>query len=394
MSIKIISEKCTGCEKCISTCPFGAITMINNLAVINIEECKLCGACVPECDFEAIVMEIKPKKEVQDISGYKGVAVYAETRNDELQDVARELLSEGRKLADKLNVELTAILIGNKVQSNSQECINYGADSVYYIEDERLVNFSSEPFTRALVKFVNDTKPEIMLLGASTIGRDLAARAAIRLKTGLTADCTCLDIDTEKRELLQTRPAFGGNIMATILCPDNRPQMATVRPHVMKKIEQPGKTGEIKKIEVVFEDKDFRLKVLDVIKEATTNVNLSEADVIVSGGRGMQSADNFKLLHDLASALGGVVGASRAAVDSDWIPHYHQVGQTGKTVNPKVYIACGISGAIQHLAGMSSSDTVIAINKDPDAAIFRIADYGIVGDLFQVIPALIKELKK
>ncbi|MCP4050278.1 MAG: 4Fe-4S dicluster domain-containing protein [bacterium] len=394
MSIRIDIDKCTGCTKCVKDCPFGAITMLDKLAVINMEECKLCGACVPSCRVKAIILDVKPKKEVQDISGYKGIAVYAESRDNELQDVARELLSEGRKLADKLNTDLQALLIGNDIKKLVDECCKYGADTAVLVNDSQLTKYSCEPYTRAVVEYVNKYKPDVMLFGASTIGRDLAARAAVRLNTGLTADCTELDIDLENNLLLQTRPAFGGNIMATIICPDHRPQMSTVRPNVMKKVQSSKKNCNIEELEVKFEKKDFRLVINDIIYETTQNVNLSEADVIVSAGRGLQNSNNFKLIKELADTLGGVVGASRAAVDSEWIPHYHQVGQTGKTVQPKIYIACGISGAIQHLAGMQSSDIIIAINKDPDAPIFKVADYGIVGDLFEVIPELIKEYKK
>jgi caffeyl-CoA reductase-Etf complex subunit CarE len=394
MSIRIISEKCKGCTLCVKSCPFGCITMIDKLAVINIEECRLCGACVTSCKFEAIEMDVKPKKVTQDISGYKGIAVYAESRENVLQDVGKELLSEGRKLADKLGVELEALLIGDNVKDLSKECFKYGADSVCFVQDAELQKYSCEPYTKAVVKYVNENLPEAMLFGASTIGRDLAARAAIRLKTGLTADCTELDVDTEKRLLLQTRPAFGGNIMATIICPDHRPQLSTVRPHVMKMVETNKSEGPVKEIKIDIEAKDLRLVVKEIIKETKENVNLSGADIIVAGGRGVQNAENFSVIRDLAEALDGVVGASRAAVDSDWIPHYHQVGQTGKTVQAKIYFACGISGAIQHLAGMQSSDMIIAINKDADAPIFKVADYGIVGDLFEVIPQIIKELKK
>lgn len=394
MSIEIQIDKCKGCSLCVKSCPFGAITMINKLAVINVEECKVCGACVSACKFGAIVMEEKPVKVVQDISHYKGVSVYAESRHNVLQDIAKELLSEARKLADKLKVPLQALVIGNDVKKLSADCFGYGADSVVVVENSLLKHYSCEPYTRAVVTYIETYKPEIMLFGATTIGRDLAARAAVRLRTGLTADCTALDIDLEKRLFLQTRPAFGGNIMATIMCPHHRPQMSTVRPHVMKQIPVQKSAGEIIELTVPFEEKDFRLKIKEVIQETRENVNLAEADIIVSGGRGLQKPENFQLLRDLAAVLGGVVGASRAAVDADWIPHYHQVGQTGKTVQSKIYIACGISGAIQHLVGMQSSDVIIAINKDPDAPIFKVADYGIVGDLFEVIPALIKELKK
>ncbi len=396
MSIKVLIDKCKSCTLCVKSCPFGAITMIDKLAVINIEECKLCGACVTACKFKAIEMEVKPKKVLQDISQYKGITVFAEVRDGVLQDVAKELLSEGRKLADKLKTDLTAILIGNDVKKLADECFKFGADKAVVIEDLLLKNYSCEPYTRALVSYVEKYKPEIILLGATSMGRDLAARTAIRVRTGLTADCTNLDIDLENKRLLQTRPAFGGNILATIYCPDNRPQMATVRPHVMAKcpIDNP-KKGAVEELKVDFEEKDFRLQVKEVVKETVEKLNLCEADIIVSGGRGMQKPENFALLRELAEALGGaMIGATRAAVDADWLPHYHQVGQTGKTVQPKVYIACGISGAIQHLAGMQSSDYIIAINKDASAPIFQVADLGIVGDLFEVIPEMIKELKK
>lgn len=393
MSIRVIREKCVGCKVCVKSCPFGAITMIDKLAVINLEECKLCGACVPACKFKAIEMDVKPKRVKCDISGYKGVAVFCETRDGVLQEVAKELLSEGRKLADTLKVELDALVIGASVQPLAAECYSYGADRLITVEDTRLKHYLTDPFTRAVVTYIQQYKPEIMIFGATAVGRDLAARAAVRIGTGLTADCTGLAIEEDRKILLQTRPAFGGNIMATIICPDHRPQMATVRPHVMKKVVQKNKTGVIKTLDVAFENKDFRAQVKDVVIELQNQVNLSEAEIIVSGGRGIQAPENFALIKELATTLGGAVGASRAAVDANWIPHYHQVGQTGKTVQPKVYIACGISGAIQHLAGMQSSDLIIAINKDPDAPIFKVADYGIVGDLFEVIPALLKAIK-
>ncbi|MBT3260954.1 electron transfer flavoprotein subunit alpha [bacterium] len=394
MGIRIIAGKCVGCKQCVNACPFGAISMVEKLAVIDEFTCKLCGACVEACKVNAIEMDVKKVAKKQDITQYQGVAVYAETRNNELQEVAKELLSEGKKIADQLKISLVALLIGEDVKYLSEECFKYGADKVYVAQDKRLKNYTTSPYTRAVVDFVKEVKPEILLLGATTMGRDLAARAAVRLQTGLTADCTELGVDVAARAFLQTRPAFGGNIMATIVCPDHRPQMATVRPHVMKKVEVADfKKGPVIDLKINYEPKDFKVQVVEIIKEVKEQLNLAEADIIVAGGRGVQSADNFKLIKELAHLLGGAVGASRAAVDADWIPHFHQVGQTGKTVQSKIYIACGISGAIQHLAGMQSSDIIIAINKDADAPIFKVADYGIVGDLLEVLPALISEYK-
>ena len=306
-----------------------------------------------------------------------------------------ELLGAGRKLANKLGVELSAVLLGSGVDFICEELVHYGADKVIYVEHKLLQNYTTDGYTKVITDLINERKPEIMLIGATNIGRDLAPRVAARLNTGLTADCTKLDIDEEQKILLQTRPAFGGNIMATIVTPKHRPQMATVRPGVMKKMEKDEKRkGVIEKVEAQLSDEDLRVKVEQVVKSTKQIVNLVEAEYIVSGGRGLGGPEGFKLMEELASALGGVVGSSRAAVDAGWISHDHQVGQTGKTVRPKVYIACGISGAIQHLAGMQNSDCIIAINKNPDAPIFSVADYGIVGDLYKVVPMLIEEVKK
>ena len=340
-------------------------------------------------------MTTQINNETKDFSAYKGVWVYAEQRNGVLMSTVLELLGEGRKLADDLGVELSALLLGDQVEGLAKELAAYGADKIILAEHPLLKDYTTDAYTKVIVDVVNDLKPEIILIGATNIGRDLGPRISCRLHTGLTADCTGLAIDPEKKIILQTRPAFGGNIMATIITPNHRPQMSTVRPGVMKKGQKDeSRPVNIERANFSLAEDDIHTKVVEVVKAAKQAVNLIEADVIVSGGRGLGSADGFKLIEELANAFGGVVGASRAAVDSGWISQDHQVGQSGKTVRPKFYVACGISGAIQHLAGMQNSGCIIAINKNPDAPIFQVADYGIVGDLYKVIPLMIEELKK
>lgn len=331
--------------------------------------------------------EIKEKKEGDE------VLVFAEQRNNKIARVVLELLGKARELADKLNVKTAAILLTDKDNKLSDELIKYGADKVYLAESELLKNYQTDLYTKVIAEHIKETKPQIVLYGATHIGRDLAPRLAQRINTGLTADCTGLDI-TEEGLLLQTRPAFGGNLMAQIICKKHRPQMSTVRPGVMKMKEPSERKGDVVKVKLNISEKDQFVKVLKIIKETKKRVNLEEAEIIISGGRGLGKKENFKLIEELASLLKAEVGASRAAVDSGWIAKDHQVGQTGKTVRPKLYMAIGISGAIQHKAGMQGSNMVIAINRDPDAPIFEVADYGIVDDLFKVVPELISELKK
>jgi len=395
MSIIVIAEKCTGCRLCIKACPYDAIQLQDKLAVINLESCTLCSACVDTCKFEAIVIEKAEQETTQELSAYKGVWVFAEQKKGIIQPVVFELVGKARELADALGEQVTAILLGDNVNNQTEVLIQKGADKVYVVESPHLRDYQNEPYARVLSALIREYKPEIVLTGATSIGRALIPRVAIEVETGLTADCTGLEIDKESRLLLQTRPAFGGNIMATIVCRHHRPQMATVRHKVMKEIERDdSRNGEIIKKDFPEEVFFSRAKLLNSVEEATDLVNITEADIIVSGGKGLGKPENFKLIEELAKVLGGAVGASRATVDAGWIPYSHQVGQTGKTVCPKLYIACGISGAIQHLAGMQSSEIIIAINKDPEAPIFKIATYGIVGDLFEVIPQLIKKFEE
>lgn len=327
------------------------------------------------------------------IADYNGVWVFAEQRGGHLEKVSLELLGEGRKIADKLGVKLTALLLGSGIKDLAKNLRNHGADEVLVVDNKELEHYTTDGYTKVICELANSRKPGILFIGATFVGRDLGPRVAARLETGLTADCTSLDVDVTNGDLLATRPAFGGNLMATIACPDHRPQMATVRPGVFAKLEEEEKEGGIEEVQVNLTAEDIRTKVLEIVKENKEIVDISEANFIVAGGRGMGSQENFKLLYELAEALGGVVAASRAAVDKGWLDKAYQVGQTGKTVRPNIYIACGISGAIQHVAGMQDSDMIIAINKDESAPIMKVADYGIVGDVTKVIPQMIAEAK-
>lgn len=328
---------------------------------------------------------------MDNINEYKNVWVYAEQRQGVITPVVFELLGEGKKIAEETGSELCAFLIGNNIASLANELIEYGAEKVYLAENQLLENYSTDGYAKVLSDAINEYKPEIVLYGATHIGRDLAPRISARVNTGLTADCTKLEVDPEDKKLKQTRPAFGGNLMATIICPDHRPQMSTVRPGVMEKLARnKDNKGTIINVNLELIKEDIRTIVVEVVKHKKDIVSLTDSEIIVSGGKGLGSLEGFKMLKQLADTLGGTVGASRAAVDAGWIDHANQVGQTGTTVKPKIYFACGISGAIQHLAGMSDSDIIIAINKNAMAPIFNVANYGIVGDVNQVVPLLIE----
>lgn len=394
MSVNIINEKCKGCTICVKSCPFDAITMSGKKAVIGVA-CTSCGVCVDKCPFDAILKVEEEKKAIADLSEYSGIWVFAEQRNKKLMPVVIELLGEGKKLAAEVGCELSAIVCGSDIGSLADELFEYGAEKVYVADSPELEQYTTDGYTKVIFEAIGKYKPEIVLLGATHIGRDLGPCLAVKANTGLTADCTKLEIDPVDKKIKQTRPAFGGNLMATIVCPNHRPQMSTVRPGVMDKAARiPGNKGETIELVVSFEDGDIRTKVVEVVKHLKEMVSLTDAEIIVSGGKGMKGPEGFDLLRNLSLRLGGVVAASRAAVDAGWMDHAYQVGQTGTTVKPKIYIACGISGAIQHIAGMQNSEQIIAINSAENAPIFEVADYGIVGDLFKVIPALIDELDK
>ena len=391
MGIKIDEEKCTSCAVCVNTCPFGVLTIKNNQILVG-EGCTLCGACQEECPSQAITIETPQRNELLNIEN-RGVWVFAEQREGKIKNVAYELLAKGRELADALKAELCAVCFGHSLEF-VERLILYGADKVYLVDSHELASNPEDILTYQLNDMICQYQPEIVLAGATSLGRSFIPRVAAAVKCGLTADCTGLEIDIEKRQLLQTRPTFGGNIMATIICPSGRPQMSTVRPRVFKKrAPDTSRQGQIIKLDFARESITSRTKLLSFVEDVTERVKLDEADIVVSGGRGLGKPENFKLIEALAKVLGAAVGSSRPPVDEGWISYSHQVGQTGKTVCPKLYISCGISGAVQHLAGMQTSDIIVAINSDPAAPIFEIATYGLVGDLFKIVPEMIKGLK-
>jgi len=394
--IEIDRELCIGCEACVDACAFDAIHLDDQEIAVANDNCTACGACIDECPVEALRLPgaETPVVVTTDLGAYQGVWFWVEQFGGEAGSISWEMAGKGRELADQLGTTLTACLLGQDVEAIAQEAIAYGADRVFLVEDPTLQSYRTDPYAAVMIDLVERYKPEILIMGASSRGRDLAGSVATRLVTGLTADCTALDIDPETRQLRQTRPAFGGNIMATILCPNHRPQMATVRHRVFEVPEKDAsRQGQIVREKALMAEDDIVTKVVDFVTEEGT-VNLADARIIVSGGRGVKGPEGFEPVRELAQVLGGAVGSSRAAVDAGWIPYAHQVGQTGRTVRPDLYIACGISGAIQHLAGMRTAKVIVAINRDPDAPIFDVAHHGIVGDLFQVVPALTEAFRK
>jgi len=421
MALRITLDECIGCGLCVKACPFAALSMADRdpaeverakaegrklsrrIVVLEEDKCNLCGACVDVCKSGAMDID-RPAAEAAAPAGldsYSGVWVFGEQRRGKIQGVALELAGKGRELADSLGAPLTVVVLGHELDSACEGLLKFPIDEILQVESPQLAQYRSEPYSRVFADLIRKRKPEVVLAGATTIGRDFLARVAIQLHTGLTADCTGLGIGSVagqgERLLLQTRPAFGGNIMATIVTPRHRPQMATVRHKVMKEVAPgappSGAPPRVTKVVPEAEHLACRTRILDFVEEIEDTVNIAEADIIVSGGRGLGKAENFYLVEDLARVMGGAVGASRAAVDAGWKPYSHQVGQTGKTVQPKLYVACGISGAVQHLVGMQSSETIVAINKDPGAPIFGVASYGLVGDLFEILPVLTREVE-
>ncbi len=392
--LKVNKELCIGCGICEDNCPFGAITVEDGLAIVG-DTCTLCGACVESCEVEALSLDVQAKQVQDDLAAWTGVMVFCEYRRGELAPVSLELLGVGRELADKRGVQLSALLLGHETGETAQLLIGHGADVVYLADHEALREFRDDCYSEVTAALIREYKPEIVLAGATAIGRSFIPGVATALNAGLTADCTKLEIREEDGALLQTRPAFGGNIMATIVSESTRPQMATVRPKVMKELEfDSSRKGNIVEVTPTEQQLQSRVQVLESVVAEAGRVNIQEADILVSGGRGLENAKGFELIRELAETMGAKVSASRAVVDAGWIPYPHQVGQTGKTVAPKLYIACGISGAVQHVAGMQSAETIVAINRDEHASIFNVADFGIVGDLFEIIPKLIRKIEE
>ena len=390
--IKLIPEKCVACKQCVKICPFGAIQLEGKTPVL-LESCTGCGACVDACRFEAIVLSAKKSPGMKHLETYQGIWVIAEQRDSTIHPVTLELLGKARELAQQRSAGVAAVLLGTGLSGLCPLLFHHGADRIYCVDAPFLKHYRTLPYARIISELIVEHKPETVLFGATTMGRDLAPRIANRLGTGLTADCTGLEISSEDGSLLQTRPAFGGNIMATIACPGHRPQMATVRPGVMQALSMPERTGQTVSIAVKEKPGDSLVEILKRIKKERSSVELEKARIIVSGGRGLGAPAKFKLIKKLAAVLDAEIGASRAAVDMGWINHDHQVGQTGKTVRPILYIACGISGAVQHLAGMQSSDIIVAINKDPKAPIVSVANFALIGDLNRIIPEMINQLQ-
>ena len=435
MTVVIDKAKCIGCGACTVECPKEALDLVDGLAVVDATKCNDLGKCIAVCPTDALFLPNQPAKskeklnpeagskfnlkdpmpesvkdyaagnekktiraQVTPVAGgdvWSGVWVIIEYTNGKIAPVSWELLGEGRKLADALGCGLSGVITGHMVDAVIPEAFAYGAEKVYVIDHPVLKDYRTEPYAEAMVSLITKYQPEIILMGATSVGRDVFPAVATKMQTGLTADCTVLGIDPDTKLLLQTRPAFGGNIMATIMCRTSRPQMSTVRPRVMEMPERvEGREGELIREEFNSNESDFHTKVLEFLISDAKNAFLDKAEVIVAVGLGLGAKRNLILAEELAEVLGGTLAGSRGAVEAGWLTHDQQVGQSGVTVRPKVYIAIGISGAIQHLVGMETSDFIIAINNDPEASILKVANYGIVGDLFQIVPALTAEFKK
>lgn len=392
MSVWIVEENCTGCGLCAKACPYGALKVVDKLAVIDSERCTECGACLGACKFEALMSDIV-EEPIPDLSGYTGVWVFAEVSGGALAPVSIELLGEGARLAGELGQELSAVLIGNDVEPLAAELGAFGARRVYLAQHKDLASYSTLAYTRVLADLVREYAPAVLLMGATPLGRDLAPRLSRRLDLGLTADCTVLAIDPDTGNLLQTRPAFGGNVMATIYTPRVRPQMATVRPGVMTRPKRDaGAKAEVIKAEPLLKPEDLLVRLLSSQSIERQGADLSEAKIIVAGGRGCGD-EGFAQLTRLAGLIGAELGGTRVAVEEGWVGADRQIGQTGQTVRPELYFACGISGAIQHRAGILGSRFIVAINRDARAPIFSVADYAIVGEVQKVVPAICDALK-
>ncbi len=392
--IEVLQDKCVGCKLCVKACPFGAISMCERKAVIDYDKCTLCGSCVPVCKSEAVRQSAATAATKRQATGEVWVFCEIDPEAGRLAGVSVELLGLAQELAAALNVKVGALLAGCDLAGYGREAGAQGADRVYLIEHPDLEHYDDERYGTVISRLVTERKPEILLGGASAVGRALLPRIAIKVHTGLTADCTELDIDPTTGLLRQTRPAFGGNILATITCENHRPQMATVRPGVLRrKPADPARTGEIIACPPRAEELRSSLEWLDFRPRGKGDVDLREAEIIVAVGYGAGSPDGVRLVAELAQALGGALGASRSVVDAGWIEYPHQVGQTGTTVQPKLYVACGISGAIQHIVGMQNSETIVAINRDPDAPIFQYADYALVGDIADIVPELLRQIE-
>ncbi len=394
MAIRIDLEKCNGCTMCSRACPYQALEMVDKKALWIEDRCTLCGACLESCKFEALTGQI-PTRQIPDFSDYQGVWVFVEQHDGAFHRSAYELLGCARTLAGDLNQEVVAVCLGKDLAEKAQDLIHHGADRCIIVEDPSLVYYQTCTYTHVLGQLIGRHKPNIFLMAATHLGRDLAPRLARRMGLGLTADCTRLSIDPEEKILLQTRPAFGGNIMATIATRFSRPQMATVRPGIMKALEaDSSRVGAIEPEQVTLADCQEFTRVLECVMRERTGMDLASAKIIVAGGRPVCSERGIAVLGDFAEAVGGQIACTRVVVEEGFMAQERQVGQTGRSVRPEVYFACGISGAVQHKAGMDGSRYIIAINKDPDAPIFEIADFAIVGDLFEILPALTQAVKR